>query len=101
MLMVGREVSSLTMKCKSTQLAPIARVGTDSERELVMARWGMPGPPQSLVQGGMDQDRAGFSADIAAISRQCTAAAGQQKVIAAEARVAIVLHGIEKIARIA
>ena len=77
MLTVGREVSSLTMKCKSTQLAPIARVGTDSERELVMARWGMPGPPQSLVQGGMDQDRAGFSADIAAISRQCTAAAGQ------------------------
>jgi transposase len=28
------------------QLAPIIRVGTDGERELVMARWGMPGPPQ-------------------------------------------------------
>ncbi len=28
------------------QLAPIVRVGTDGERELVMARWGMPGPPQ-------------------------------------------------------
>ena len=49
----------------------------------------------------MDQNRAGFSAKIAAISRQCPAAAGQMKVIAAEARVAIVLHGIEKIARIA
>ena len=32
--------------------------------------------------------------------RQCTAAAGQQKVIAAEGRVAIVPRGIEKIARI-
>jgi len=28
------------------QLAPIVRAGTDDERELVMARWGMPGPPQ-------------------------------------------------------
>jgi putative SOS response-associated peptidase YedK len=28
------------------QMAPIVRVGTDGERELVMARWGMPGPPQ-------------------------------------------------------
>lgn len=28
------------------QLAPIVRVGPDDERELVMARWGMPGPPQ-------------------------------------------------------
>lgn len=28
------------------QLAPIVRVGADGERELVMARWGMPGPPQ-------------------------------------------------------
>ena len=28
------------------QLAPIIRVGADGERELVMARWGMPGPPQ-------------------------------------------------------
>ena len=28
------------------QLAPIVRVGADDERELVMARWGMPGPPQ-------------------------------------------------------
>jgi putative SOS response-associated peptidase YedK len=28
------------------QLAPIVRTGSDRERELVMARWGMPGPPQ-------------------------------------------------------
>ena len=28
------------------QLAPIVRVGAGGERELVMARWGMPGPPQ-------------------------------------------------------
>jgi putative SOS response-associated peptidase YedK len=27
-------------------MAPIARTGPDGERELVMARWGMPGPPQ-------------------------------------------------------
>ena len=26
------------------QMAPIVRVGADGERELVMARWGMPGP---------------------------------------------------------
>jgi putative SOS response-associated peptidase YedK len=28
------------------QMAPIVRVGAEGERELVMARWGMPGPPQ-------------------------------------------------------
>jgi putative SOS response-associated peptidase YedK len=28
------------------QMAPIVRNGTDGERELVMARWGMPGPSQ-------------------------------------------------------
>ncbi len=28
------------------QMAPIVRVGAGGERELVMARWGMPGPPQ-------------------------------------------------------
>ena len=28
------------------QLGPIVRVAADGERELVMARWGMPGPPQ-------------------------------------------------------
>ena len=28
------------------QFAPIVRNGADGERELVMARWGMPGPPQ-------------------------------------------------------
>ena len=28
------------------QMAPIVRVGLDGGRELVMARWGMPGPPQ-------------------------------------------------------
>ena len=27
-------------------MAPIVRSGADGERELVMARWGMPGPPQ-------------------------------------------------------
>jgi putative SOS response-associated peptidase YedK len=27
-------------------MAPIVRTGADGERELVMARWGMPGPPQ-------------------------------------------------------
>jgi putative SOS response-associated peptidase YedK len=27
-------------------MAPIVRTGTNGERELVMARWGMPGPPQ-------------------------------------------------------
>ena len=27
-------------------MAPIVRNGADGERELVMARWGMPGPPQ-------------------------------------------------------
>jgi putative SOS response-associated peptidase YedK len=28
------------------QMAPIVRNGADGERELVIARWGMPGPPQ-------------------------------------------------------
>jgi putative SOS response-associated peptidase YedK len=28
------------------QMAPIIRRGPDGERELVMARWGTPGPPQ-------------------------------------------------------
>jgi hypothetical protein len=28
------------------QLAPIVRNGADGERELLLARWGMPGPPQ-------------------------------------------------------
>ena len=28
------------------QLAPIVRIVADGERDLVMARWGMPGPPQ-------------------------------------------------------
>jgi putative SOS response-associated peptidase YedK len=28
------------------QLAPIIRRGPDGDRELVMARWGMPAPPQ-------------------------------------------------------
>jgi putative SOS response-associated peptidase YedK len=28
------------------QMAPIVRAGPDGVRELVMARWGMPGPPQ-------------------------------------------------------
>ena len=27
-------------------MAPIVRNGADGERDLVMARWGMPGPPQ-------------------------------------------------------
>jgi putative SOS response-associated peptidase YedK len=29
------------------QMAPIVRTGADGARELVMARWGMPGPPQN------------------------------------------------------
>jgi putative SOS response-associated peptidase YedK len=28
------------------QMAPIVRISAEGERELVMARWGMPGPPQ-------------------------------------------------------
>jgi hypothetical protein len=28
------------------QMAPIVRRGADGDREIVMARWGMPGPPQ-------------------------------------------------------
>ena len=28
------------------QMAPIVRNSVNGERELVMARWGMPGPPQ-------------------------------------------------------
>src|SRR5271169_2350647 len=28
------------------QMAPIVRRSADGERELVMTRWGMPGPPQ-------------------------------------------------------
>ena len=28
------------------QMAPIVRLGADGGRELVMARWGMPAPPQ-------------------------------------------------------
>jgi putative SOS response-associated peptidase YedK len=32
------------------QFAPIVRNGVDGERELVMARWGMPGPPQYGAQ---------------------------------------------------
>ena len=27
-------------------MAPIVRTGVDGQRELVMAHWGMPGPPQ-------------------------------------------------------
>jgi putative SOS response-associated peptidase YedK len=30
----------------SDQMAPIVRAGADSGRELIIARWGMPGPPQ-------------------------------------------------------
>ena len=58
-------------------------------------------PPETLMRGGMDQNRAGLSAEIAAISRLCSAAAGQMKVIASEVRIDGVLGGIEKIARIA
>ncbi len=32
------------------QMAPIVRTAADGERELVMARWGMPGPPQYDAQ---------------------------------------------------
>ena len=35
------------------QMAPIVRAGPEGERELALARWGMPGPPQSTpVQEG-------------------------------------------------
>jgi putative SOS response-associated peptidase YedK len=37
------------------QMAPIVRNGADGERELVMARWGMPGPPQF---GGTDHQHS-------------------------------------------
>ena len=33
-------------RLRPDQLAPIVRRGSDGERELVTARWGMPGPPQ-------------------------------------------------------
>jgi putative SOS response-associated peptidase YedK len=32
------------------QMAPIVRIGADGERELVTARWGMPGPPHLAGQ---------------------------------------------------
>jgi putative SOS response-associated peptidase YedK len=28
------------------QMAPVVRAGMDGDRELVIARWGMPGPPR-------------------------------------------------------
>ena len=34
------------------QMAPVVRVGADGRRELVMARWGMPGPPLSGLGPG-------------------------------------------------
>jgi putative SOS response-associated peptidase YedK len=34
------------------QMAPIVRVSPDGEREVVMARWGMPEPPQYGGQPG-------------------------------------------------
>ena len=34
-------------------LAPIVRTGSDGQRELVMARWGMPSPPQFVT--GIDR----------------------------------------------
>lgn len=36
------------------QSAPIVRIGTDGERELVMARWGMPTPP-AFRKGPVDR----------------------------------------------
>jgi putative SOS response-associated peptidase YedK len=45
------------------QMAPIVRTGEDGERELVMARWGMPGPPQyggaPITTFAMSQARIG------------------------------------------
>ena len=35
------------------KMAPIVRNGTDGQRELVMARWGMPSPPK-FVTGVVD-----------------------------------------------
>src|SRR5215472_16932833 len=34
-------------------MAPVVRAGTDGERELVMARWGMPSPPKFVT--GIDR----------------------------------------------
>jgi putative SOS response-associated peptidase YedK len=34
-------------------MAPVVRTGSDGERELVMARWGMPSPPQFVT--GIDR----------------------------------------------
>jgi len=36
------------------QMAPIVRTGTDGERELVMARWGMPSPQFALKSRNSD-----------------------------------------------
>jgi hypothetical protein len=47
------------------QFAPILRTRADGERELVMARWGMPGPPRSQISA-MSAARTG--ARIAAAS---------------------------------
>jgi putative SOS response-associated peptidase YedK len=59
------------------QLAPIVRNGGASERELVMARWGVPGPPQfggqRLPPSATFQVRTGAAASasgIAASSRR-------------------------------
>jgi putative SOS response-associated peptidase YedK len=44
------------------QLAPIVRAGPEGERELVMARWGMPGPPQYGGAPGDEHPQFGQSA---------------------------------------
>ena len=39
------------------QVAPVVRIGGDGECELVMARWGMPGPPQFGGAAGDEHSR--------------------------------------------
>ena len=44
--MIERATSRCSLGFFSDQMAPIARNGADGERELVMARWALPGLPQ-------------------------------------------------------
>ena len=59
------------------QMAPIVRNGTDGERELVIARWGMPGPPQfggapitNIRNGGIRIGEAGSASITVAFCRR-------------------------------
>ena len=44
--MIGLATCRCSLEIFPDEIAPICRNGADGERELVMARWGMPGPPQ-------------------------------------------------------